>query len=210
MGKQSKELNDELLVLRAKARETAALAELVRRWHGDLLAHARRLTRDWDGAEEVVQEAWMAVVKGIHKLNDPGAFAFWAFRIVGRESANWVHRRQRSRRDGNNDGLALAESRESVAAPDDAVARAMDALTVEHREVLALHYMQGMSVDQIAATLAIKEGTIKSRLHYAREAMRNAMGGEKGVALIPGRGLETETHLTARCAQDAKDAKKKQ
>jgi len=178
MGKQNGELYDELLVLRAKARDVSALAQLVERRHGRLLAHARRLTRNPDGAEEAMQEVWMAVVRGIGKLNDPAAFGVWAYRIVGRECANWVRRRQRSRRDGSNDGLAQAQTRTNAPQATGALERAMDSLSVEHREVLALHYMQEMSVEQIATALKIKEGTVKSRLHYAREAIRRAVGGE--------------------------------
>jgi RNA polymerase sigma factor (sigma-70 family) len=178
MAKQNGELYEELLVLRAKAHDTSALTQLVERWHGRLLAHARRLTRNPDGAEEAMQEAWMAIVRGIGKLNDPAAFSFWAYRIVGRECANWVHGRQRSRRDGSNDGLAQAPTQTDVPSEPHLLARAMDSLSVEHREVLALHYMQEMSVEQIAETLKIKQGTIKSRLHYAREAIRRAMACE--------------------------------
>src|ERR1700722_12920286 len=137
MGKQNGELYEELLVLRAKARDASALTQLVERWHGRLLAHARRLTRNPDGAEEAMQEVWMAVVRGIGKLNDPAAFGVWAYRIVGRECANWVHRRQRSRRDGSNDGLAQAPTTANIPPATDALTRVMDGLSVEHREVLA-------------------------------------------------------------------------
>jgi len=178
MAKQNGELYEELLVLRAKARDASALTQLVERWHGRLLAHARRLTRNPDGAEEAMQEVWMAVVRGIGKLNDPAAFGVWAYRIVGRECANWVRRRQRSRRDGSDEGWAHMQTKTNVPQATDALERAMDNLSVEHREVLALHYMQEMSVQQIAATLKIKEGTIKSRLHYAREAIRRSVTSE--------------------------------
>ena len=177
MGKATGELYEELLALRAKARDPEAMAELVRHWHSRLLAHAVRLTRDREGAEDAVQEAWVAIVRGIEKLNDPGAFGGWAYRIVGRECVNWVDRRRRVRRDGTPEGLAGAASGENLVAADstDGLGAAMDGLSVEHREVLVFHYLQEMSVDQISATLGISAGTVKSRLHYAREAMRRAM-----------------------------------
>ena len=177
MHKDSAAIYDELLVLKAQSRDSAAFAELVQRWHARLLAHAVRLTRDADGADEAMQEVWLAIVRGIGKLKDPGAFGFWAYRIVGRECANWVHRRQRVRREGSQDGLQDAPTPQHAAPPvaTDGLAEAMDALSVEHREVLALYYMQDMSIDQIAAMLEIRQGTVKSRLHYAREAMRTAI-----------------------------------
>ena len=176
MGKETDAIREELLVLRAQGRDSAALGELVARWHERLAAHALRLTRDRHGAEEVMQEVWIAVVRGIGKLKEPGAFVSWVYRIVGRECANWVNRRQRVRREGNPDGLAKLSSEESGSDMANGLERAMDSLSVEHREVLALHYMQEMSVEQIASMLNVKEGTVKSRLHYAREAARRAMG----------------------------------
>lgn len=176
MGKKTDAIREELLVLRAQGRDSAALGELVARWHERLSAHALRLTRDRHGAEEVMQEVWIAVVRGIAKLKEPGAFASWVYRIVGRECANWVNRRQRVRREGNPNSLAKLSSEDSGADAAEGLERTMDGLSVEHREVLALHYIQEMSVEQIASMLNVKEGTVKSRLHYAREAARRAMG----------------------------------
>lgn len=176
MGKASEDLHQELLVLRAQVRDGEALSDLVQRWHGRLLAHARRLTGDQHGAEEAVQEAWVGVVKGITKLKSASMFDFWVYKIVGRECVNWVNRRRRSRRDGDDAGLADAKSEPDLSQSPGDLERMMRVLSVEHREVLTLHYMEGWDVEQIAAALEVKIGTVKSRLHYAREHVRREMG----------------------------------
>jgi RNA polymerase sigma-70 factor (ECF subfamily) len=56
---------DEMLVLAAQARQVEAFEHLVERWHPRLLRHAWRLTGDREGAQEAVQDAWMAVVRGL-------------------------------------------------------------------------------------------------------------------------------------------------
>jgi RNA polymerase sigma factor (sigma-70 family) len=171
MSHRRKEVENELLVLQAQNCDEAALGELVRRWQARFLAHARRLTGDAHGAEEAVQESWLAVVRGIGKLQQPAAFGIWAYRIVGRECANWVRRKQRERKDFNGTARPAAAESES-----DGVQQALNELSVEHREALVLHYLEGMSVAEIAEAIGVRVGTVKSRLHYAREAMRRAMG----------------------------------
>jgi RNA polymerase sigma-70 factor (ECF subfamily) len=171
MANRLQEIQNELLVLLAQGGEEVAMGELVRRWQARLLAHARRLTGDAHGAEEVVQETWMAVVRGIRKLQQPGAFGFWVYRIVGRQSVNWVRRTQRQRQ------IIVANAKTSATHVEpDGVMRALNDLSVEHREALVLHYLEGLSIAEIAETLGLREGTVKSRLHYAREAMRQAIG----------------------------------
>jgi len=178
MSKSPEEIKTALLVLRAQQHDPAALAELVRLSHGALLAHAARLVNDWTAAEEVVQEAWIAIVRGIGLLNEPAAFKYWTYRIVGRECANWVKHRQRARRDGTDHALPSIAGQQPAPHDLDGLRIAMSALSVAHREVLALYYLEGMSIQQIAESLATNEGTIKSRLHYAREQLRAAMGKE--------------------------------
>jgi DNA-directed RNA polymerase specialized sigma24 family protein len=88
---------DELLVLGAQARQVEAFDRLAARWHPRLLRHAWRLTGDPEGAQEAVQEAWMAVARGLWRLKDPGCFGPWALRIVSRRCADWIGRRWRTR-----------------------------------------------------------------------------------------------------------------
>jgi len=78
---------DELLVLRCQDGEANAFEELVGHWQRKLLRHALHLTGDADGANDVVQEAWFAIVRGIGRIDDPARFPAWAYRIVTHKAA---------------------------------------------------------------------------------------------------------------------------
>jgi RNA polymerase sigma-70 factor (ECF subfamily) len=168
---------DELLVLDSQAGDEAALAELVRRWHPRLLAHAFRLTGDQDGAGDVVQEAWLGIVRGLERIDDPARFAGWARRVVANKAADWIRRRQVERRTSPLD-LSTASAAETPGRSSEASRAVRDAiagLDDAHRSVVALHYVEDMSVAEIAAVLDIPVGTVKSRLHTARERLRTAL-----------------------------------
>ena len=92
------DIHDEWLVLRAQDGDAAALAEIVDRWQPRLLRHAMRLTGTSDGAADATHHAWVAIIGGLGRLNDPACFRRWAFRIVGNKAADYVRDRQRERK----------------------------------------------------------------------------------------------------------------
>ncbi|MFG0286112.1 MAG: RNA polymerase sigma factor [Phycisphaerales bacterium JB039] len=171
-------IEDELLVLRAQGQDREALGELVGRWHGRLLRHARLLTGDSAGAADVTQEAWVGIVRGLRRLDDPARFGPWAYRIVTRRAADWTAGRQRERRLVR---AATELGRQSEAAPDsraDEIAQlrqALRALPGDRRAMLALLYLDGASVSLISLIFQIPPGTVKSRLHHARRELRQTI-----------------------------------
>lgn len=168
---------DELLVLAAQARGVRAFERLAARWHPRLLRHARHLTGDADGAQEVVQEAWVAIARGLGRLRDPAAFGAWALRITGRRSADWIARRQRMRRRFTGlDSAADVPAAPDAPADDLALLRStLRTLDPAQRALLAMHYLDGLPLREIAAALNVPVGTVKSRLSHARERLRAAL-----------------------------------
>lgn len=169
---------DELLVLESQAGDEAALAELVRRWHPRLLAHAIRLVGDQDAAGDVVQEAWIGIVRGIGRIDDPARFAGWARRVVANKAADWIRRRQVDRRTAPLDTSSAPAAAAAAGQSSDEsriVRDAIAGLDEAHRAVVTLHYIEDMGVAEIAAVLDIPVGTVKSRLHTARERLRMAL-----------------------------------
>ncbi len=165
---------DEMLVLAAQARQVEAFERLAKRWHPRLLRHAYRLTGDPEGARDAVQEAWVAIARGFHRLEDPARFGAWAIRITQRRCADWIAGRRRAR---NHSAALEAAAAGEVDGPveDDAVARARDALRhldPERRALMSMFYVEGLSVVEIAHVLEIPVGTVKSRLYTARERLR--------------------------------------
>lgn len=176
MRRASERIADEWLVLRAQGGDGAALAALVERNQGLILRHALRLTDSPDAAADVAQESWLAVVRRLRRLRDPRAFHAFALRIVAHKAADWTRGRVRRRAAwARLHADALAAQRGAEAAPDDpgrAVRDALAALPSDHAIVVSLHYAEGLSVAEIGAALDIPPGTVKSRLHHARERLR--------------------------------------
>jgi len=180
MRRTAEDIHDEWLVLRSQSGDESALPQLVDRWHGRLTAHARRLTGDADAAREASQEAWLAIVRGLPRLNDPARFAPWAYRILTYKCRDWIRRRSRDRARGlRHQSAAGAETSIPAPTPDQsadepmtAVRAAMRRLSADHRAVLDLHYLDGLGVMEIALALGVPAGTVKSRLHHARGRLR--------------------------------------
>lgn len=168
---------EQWLVVRAQAGEEQAMTELVERWAPALARHAMRFTQDADGARDVAQEAWLAIVKGIDRLDDPACFRRWAYRIVERRSVDWVRRRVRRRE--STQPLAedpTAPETDSAAADRvEQVRRVLRQLPDRDRVLLAMHYADQMPLSEIADAAGLPVGTVKSRLHHARQRLKQAI-----------------------------------
>jgi len=152
--------------------DVEAFARLVRRWHARLLRHARYFTRDTEAAQDVAQDTWMAIVRGIRALHDPAHFRAWAFHIVANKARDWVRREQARRRatrqveaEPTSDGGTLSGEIERVRA-------GLTELEPGQRCILTWFYLEEMSLADIAEALEIPVGTVKSRLFHARNALR--------------------------------------
>lgn len=175
MHTRSEQINDELLVLDWQSGDERSLQMLFDRWHPRLTRYARRLTQNDDGAADIVQESWLAMVKGIGRLDDPRAFSRWAYQIVTRRTTDWIRHQQRRRKiEGPPPTEPIASPVDGNPSVDDTdeIQAALARLNEMFRTVLVLRYLEEMSVAEMAEILGLPAGTIKSRLHYAREAVR--------------------------------------
>ncbi|MBE0537164.1 MAG: RNA polymerase sigma factor [Phycisphaerae bacterium] len=177
MRADREQLVDELLVLRSQGGDAAAMKALVERWQRPLWTHAYRLTDDAEAAWDVVQEAWVAIIRGLRRLEDAACFRTWAFRIVTHKAADAIGRKVRDRRLREAAAEKAADAVQGAAGgneADDATRRIVDRLGVRDRQVLTLHYLEGFSVAEIAGVLQIPEGTVKSRLFKARARLKES------------------------------------
>jgi RNA polymerase sigma-70 factor (ECF subfamily) len=167
-------LYETVLLLRCQAGDEAAFAELVGRYQARLRYYLRKMLRDTNRAEDALQEVWLAVYRSLWRLAELGAFRTWVYRIA-RDRAM---RELRSRRPPQ-------QTLEEVDVPDPKVDAAaftaedvkrvhagLDELAAEHREALVLRYIEGMAYEEIARVVSCHVGTVRSRLHYAKRALR--------------------------------------
>ncbi|MFI6534441.1 RNA polymerase sigma factor [Nonomuraea sp. NPDC050547] len=162
-------MSDELLVVRCQLGERDALAELVRTWHGPVWTYVRRML-DAERADDVTQEVWVAVLRGLPRLKEPGRFAPWLFTIARRSVADrlraeYAQPPPESQPPGpQGDVFEAALDRAELV---DALA----ALPVRERDVLALFYLEDFSLEDCAQICGVPVGTVKSRLNRARRLL---------------------------------------
>lgn len=174
MRRSSLDIAEDLVVLRASGGCVESFTTLTDRWHPRLLRHATRYLRDRAAADDVVQEAWIAISRGIRRLDDPARFGPWAYRIVTNKCADHV-RAESSQRRVALEGGAAENGAVSDDETEDAVRRAMAVMPAERRTLLGLHYLEGLSVAQLSEVFAVPMGTVKSRLYHARAELKSIL-----------------------------------
>lgn len=170
---------DEYLVLTAQAGSRVALEELARRWTPRLLRHAQHLLGSTDLARDAVQETWLAVLRGLRRLEDPARFPGWVYSIATRRCADAIRRNVRLRafRDQTQSDPTSAETSQGADERLD-MRSALSRLPRDQAVVMAMFYGADLPVEEIAGALSIPAGTVKSRLHHARETLRTILGKE--------------------------------
>lgn len=169
---------DELLVLETQGGNVASLNVLAQRWHPKLLRHAIRLTGEKEGGADVAQEAWVAIVRGLGRLQDPGRFRAWAYRIVSRKASDWIRSRVRRRRLNDRaaaDPVEVETEHSHSSGEVDQLRKVVAGLPADRRALLAMYYVEGMTVGEISEALSIPRGTVKSRLFHARNRLRASL-----------------------------------
>lgn len=168
------------LVERARRGDHDAFAELARAAVVRLDRAARLILRDPELARDAVQEGLIRAWRDLRKLRDPDRFDAWLYRLTVNACVDLA--RHRRRRVIEVELTALHQP----AQPDTSVAHAdrqlvdqvLRELDEQGRAIVVLHYYLGLPLTDVAATLSIPLGTVKSRLHRALVAMRVAMEAE--------------------------------
>jgi RNA polymerase sigma-70 factor (ECF subfamily) len=167
-------MSDELLVIRCQLGERDAFAGLIRAWHERLSGFVRRMVGPAD-ADDVVQEVWIAVLRGLPRLRQPERFAPWLFTIARRAVTNRLRAEYaRPERTGDAVDAAGPDPFETLADRAELTA-GLAALPVREREILLLFYLQDLSLEDCAEICAIPVGTAKSRLYRARRLLRTEL-----------------------------------
>jgi RNA polymerase sigma-70 factor (ECF subfamily) len=171
---------DTELVVRAQNGDEGAFASLAVAAGDRLHAVAHRILRDIDLAEDATQQALLTIWRDLPQLRDPARFDAWSYRLLVR--ACYAEAR-RTRTWTSN--LRLLPADEPVAG--DAVGSVIDRdqlergfrrLSIDHRAVVVLHHYLDLPLDDVAESLGVPVGTVRSRLHYAMRGLRAALDAD--------------------------------
>jgi RNA polymerase sigma-70 factor (ECF subfamily) len=167
-------------VERAKRGDHDAFADLVDLRLARLDAAARLIVRDPELARDAVQEALIRAWRDLPGLRDPDRFDGWLHKLTVNSCLDLLRRRRRRAIEVALTPIDLPSATDVAGslADRDLVDRALARLDPGHRAVVALHYLLGMPLPEVAASLGIPLGTAKSRLHYSLAAMRTTTAAE--------------------------------
>jgi RNA polymerase sigma-70 factor, ECF subfamily len=170
------QVDERLLVLCAQQGNREAFSRLIDLYDRRLLYFIGRILSDTDGALDVLQSVWLTVHRKLAALQAPEAFRVWLYRITHDLAVSEL--RRKVKRPAPIDDVETASIAEDESGDDasfdnaELVHRALDLLSIDHRQVLTLRFLEGMSIEEIARVVGRHAGTVKSRLHYAKLALR--------------------------------------
>src|SRR5262245_44549045 len=172
------------LVERAREGDEDAFTQLVDLNGDRCFAIAFRILRDVERAKDAVQQAFLQAWRELPRLRDPERFDVWLYRLL----VNACYQEARSHRRWTTHVRVLPF--EGPSAPDeivsvddrDALQRAFERLSPEHRAVFVMHHSAGLPLATIAEVVGVPVGTVKSRLHHSVQNLRAALRSDSQIA----------------------------
>lgn len=176
MNESADQIYERVLVVRCQTGDDVAFAELVERYQPRLRYYLCKMLAGSPAAEDTAQDVWYDVVRAVPRLANPGAFRAWLYRIARDRAWRILRRRPPPHQPIDEVEIAANGTAEEFTAEDAArVHTALDQLAPEHREVVVLRYIEEMSYEEIAGVAGCPLGTVRSRLHHAKRALRRAL-----------------------------------
>lgn len=179
-------MDDKHILVRAKRGELDAFEELVRRYEKRVYAVALRSSGSPEDAADIVQEVFLRAWRSIESFRGDSGFSTWLFRITMNLCVDFARHKQAQPQTQS----IVDEEENERQVPDTAptpeehlenrelgreLAAALEEISEEHRRIVLLRDVSGMSYTEIADVLEISEGTVKSRLSRARIALRKVL-----------------------------------
>ncbi len=181
------ERTEALLIDDLREGDMTALAILVEKYQRLVYRVAVQITKNHEDADDVMQDTFLKVYESIHSFRNESTFETWLYRIVVNHALNVVKCRKRRRESplsATSDTALRPELKRNTDRMNDPhlnaekqelrkwVTQAVDSLPLKHRTVVILHEFEGLTHSKIASILNCSEGTVRSRLHYARKKLR--------------------------------------
>lgn len=191
------DLRESRLVRRLKRRDEDAFREMIRTYQGDVFNLVYRMLGNWEEAEDLAQEVFVTVFKAIDNFRGDSKFSTWLYRIAVNTCKNrykYLSRRAyhatqsldelSERSMTGRDGGAAVPLQAQISRPDrmleglqmeKAIQDAIAGLEEDQRLLIVLRDIQGLSYQEISTIARLPEGTVKSRLHRARMALKDRL-----------------------------------
>lgn len=176
------------LVRKAQAGDLGAYDELIRRYQERIYGLAYHLTSNHEEANDIAQETFIKAWRALSGFKGDASFYTWIYRIAYNHTLNYLKsRRVRTTHlslndmdlnaENNPDLVALASDRTpfreaKLTELSERLNTALQKLSEEHRVVVTLHDIQGLPHEEIAQIVGVNSGTVRSRLHYARQQLQ--------------------------------------
>ncbi|HVR88063.1 MAG TPA: sigma-70 family RNA polymerase sigma factor [Candidatus Limnocylindria bacterium] len=182
---------DRDLVHAARAGDTSAFDDLFYRYRDGIYRLSFAITKDGSAAEEIVVDTFARAYRALERLEPADSLRPWLYRVAINLSYNRQPRKGVSFSSLDDGAQDLATESES---PGDAAERAerqrvvlscIDSLGAKHKVVVVLHYLNGLTLAEIALIVDAPVGTVKSRLHYALQRLRVQLSAHPGLDIEP-------------------------
>lgn len=172
---------EQTLVVRSQIGDEAAFEELLRAYGPRLLQFTRKMMQSApEIVEDLNQDIWLSIYRGLPGLLDASKFRPWAFCIARNRVYKELRRRELLVEPLGESGHDAIQATEDASTVDrEGLQRALNALSPEHREVLVLRFVEEMNYEEIAQITSSTLGTVRSRLHYGKRALKTVLDKEK-------------------------------
>ena len=186
--------HEQVLLERSKAGDIAAFEMLIEAYQKKIYNLAYRIIGNYDDAGDLAQEALIRVFKSIASFKEQSSFSTWVYRITTNVCLDEIRKRKNKKTLSLDEEIHAEEGEmkrqimSSDPQPDElaekeelrrVVSDAINSLPEDHRLVITLRDIQGLSYDEIALVLNCPEGTVKSRINRARQALKKVLSGKR-------------------------------
>jgi RNA polymerase sigma-70 factor (ECF subfamily) len=166
---------EQTLVVRSQLGDERAFEELLKVFGPRLFQFAHRMMNSApEQIDDVLQEVWLAIHRGLPSLLDVTKFRAWAFRIARDRIFREFRRRKITFEPIEEESTEVISEHDSDSLDSEELHHSLAQLSPEHREVLMLRFLEDLSYEDIARVTRQSVGTVRSRIHYAKRALRRA------------------------------------